>query len=402
MPDADHGPWQLLVRYCEVALKSTTSRLRMEGRLVRNIGDALKLSGVDAKVWASDARVWVCCFSSESEAMYASGVVARVMGVASVSPVVTVGFRDVGELVDAAKKYFAPRVKGRMFAVRVRRRGSHSFTSRDVERLLGKVLLEMGGRGVDLEAPEITAFVEIRGSTAHLFDRVIRGPGGLPIGVEGKVLGIILNGIYSLAAVWMVMKRGCEADLLLLDVDTSYTERIVSLVKRFADRWMYGYRPKLHIVNARRILTVMSTGALDLHPLITRKVVVEVARTVAQEVGADAIVFDEFLEPSSLYILTNVASIDVGEGPPILRPLIAMGRDEVSRVLERIGLKELIPEEYSIYSALEPRGSRVANVEDADSVKKGLAQAIECARSYAVGRGEYDLRTLTRRVSVYC
>ena len=57
--------------------------------------------------------------------------------------------------------FFGKLKKGDRFAVRCRRRGSHSFSSRDVEKELGSVLEKATGAVVDLGDPEKIAVVQI-------------------------------------------------------------------------------------------------------------------------------------------------------------------------------------------------------------------------------------------------
>ena len=54
------------------------------------------------------------------------------------------------------------------FAVRCQRRGTHNFSSRDVERMLGAKLEEATGATVDLEHPKIVVVVQIFQNIAYL------------------------------------------------------------------------------------------------------------------------------------------------------------------------------------------------------------------------------------------
>jgi tRNA uracil 4-sulfurtransferase len=80
---------------------------------------------------------------------------------------------------------FLPRVRGRTFAVRARRAGTHPFSSHDVQVKLGARLLEASA-GVNLDAPEVEAHVEVRDDRAFLFAERVAGAGGLPLGAEGR------------------------------------------------------------------------------------------------------------------------------------------------------------------------------------------------------------------------
>ncbi|WP_061951405.1 THUMP domain-containing protein [Acidiplasma cupricumulans] len=94
-----------------------------------------------------------------------------------------------------------------------KRSGSHSFTSMDIEKILGDALYKYSA-GVDLEHPDIRIYIEIRDNRFYLFTEKIEGPGGLPLKSEGKLLSLFSGGIDSPVATYMVMKRGSATDLL--------------------------------------------------------------------------------------------------------------------------------------------------------------------------------------------
>ena len=68
--------------------------------------------------------------------------------------------------------------------------------------------------GVDLETPDLEIFVEVRDNRVYFFTSKIRGPGGLPLGSEGKLTALVSGGIDSPVAAWSMMKRGCPVDIV--------------------------------------------------------------------------------------------------------------------------------------------------------------------------------------------
>ena len=58
--------------------------------------------------------------------------------------------------------------------------------------------------------PDLTIFVEIRENDTFIYHEKIKGPGGLPLGTQGKVVVLLSSGIDSPVAAYMMMKRGCE------------------------------------------------------------------------------------------------------------------------------------------------------------------------------------------------
>ncbi len=388
--------WMLLVRYGEIALKSPWSRSRMEKRLASNIEDALESEGIEASVSVSGARLWICCFEDEERAAQAAEVVARVMGVVSVSPVIEIRFSDLEDLCTKARDFFSPRVKGRVFAVRAHRVGHHEFTSKDVEKVLGRMLLEAGAARVDLENPEYEAFVEIRGSHAYLFDKVIRGPGGLPIGTEGRGRALFSGGIDSPVATWFAMKRGCEAHMVLFNIGGDpQVYSALAVAKILADRWGYGYRPKLFVVDVRPfVLKIAQYSPEEYMVIILRRLMMKLATALAREIGAEALVTGESLGQVASQTLRNLAVIDEASELPVLRPLIGMDKQEITDLARRIGTYDLSSKmvEYC------PMGARKvttrASLEKAKEIEERMGIDSEEIAKAVQSRVEFDLRAI--------
>jgi len=202
----------ILVRYAELGLKSRMVRRRFENLLRDNILSALSSDGVEALLRSDEGRFYA--EADDTEAAVRS--LRRVFGVASVSLAETCS-SDLEDIRSKAAEYSRGRMReGQSFAVRPRREGSHPYSSMDVGREAGSaVMLANQDRGVtvDLNDPDFELYVEVRGPRAYLFDSYMDGPGGLPMGSQGKVLAIV-DGERDALAAWMMMKRGCRAVVL--------------------------------------------------------------------------------------------------------------------------------------------------------------------------------------------
>lgn len=367
--------WMILARYSEIALKGRTSRRRMENLLVNNITDALESNGIKGKrVWIKEARVWVCCFDSEDEALHATLHVTRVMGVVSASPVVEYVFNDLKHLVELGRRFFAERVKGKIFAVRAHRVGEHDFTSKDVEKLLGEALLRENARGVDLENPEYEAFVEIRWGQVYFYDKIIPGPGGLPVGSEGTVLALFSGGIDSPVASWMMLKRGCRVHLLFFNIGGEpHLEGAKRVAEVLAKNWFYGYKPKLYIVDIRPIIPFIAEKVPEHYRIIIlRRVMMRVAEKLAWRIGAEALVTGESLGQVASQTLRNLRVIDDAVDVLVLRPLIGFDKQEIVDMAMKIGTYEESKklEEYCTLGVRKP--TTRANLEKARKYEEEL------------------------------
>ena len=202
----------LLVRYGELALKSPPVRREFERSLRRNVLAQFVREGLSGRLRSDRGHLYVEVDLAEP----AIRVLKRVFGVTSVSEVHEVP-SDRATIRDRLLELAEPRLRpGSRFAVRARRTGQHAFTSQELARDLGSDVLERfadRALSVDLEAPDVELFVEVRGPRTYLsFDRVL-GPGGLPLGVAGRLVALV-DGPRGALGAFLMMKRGCRVVLV--------------------------------------------------------------------------------------------------------------------------------------------------------------------------------------------
>ena len=198
----------LLVRYCEICLKSTPVRRRFENILKDNMLTMLAADGVEAIITYADARYFI--ETNDIERCVDS--VKKVFGIASLS-VAEECSSDMEDICASAADYSVGRIsEGQSFAVKARREGSHPYTSMDVGREAGSAIFlrnEKLGVKVDLTNPEKVFYIEVRNNKAYIFDSYITCPGGLPLGSQGRVFADISDE-RGMVSAWMMMKRGCR------------------------------------------------------------------------------------------------------------------------------------------------------------------------------------------------
>lgn len=203
----------ILVRYGELALKSPPVRREFEATLRRQLLDQFLTAGASCRVRSDRGHLYL----EVDELARAVRLACRVFGVTSVSPATEVATeRDAIRL--GVLEMAAPAVgPGRSFAIRARRTGQHAFTSQEIAGELGGAVLdrwpELGLR-VDLTHPDIELFVEVRGPRTYLYRERSAGPGGLPLGVAGRVVAVVEGRRGALGA-YLMMKRGCRCDLVI-------------------------------------------------------------------------------------------------------------------------------------------------------------------------------------------
>ncbi|MHB1435617.1 MAG: THUMP domain-containing protein [Thermoplasmata archaeon] len=199
----------ILIRYGELALKSPPVRREFERQLRHNILEQFRAEGISGRLRSDAGHL----YAEVEDGTRAIPALRRVFGITSVSRVEEVP-ADRG-VIEARLLTLADRRLGRgdRFAIRARRTGSHSFTSQELARDLGSAVL---GRfadrelSVDLESPTVELFVEVRSNRAYLSEDRTAGPGGLPLGVAGRVVALV-DGVRGALGAYLLMKRGCRA-----------------------------------------------------------------------------------------------------------------------------------------------------------------------------------------------
>jgi tRNA uracil 4-sulfurtransferase len=202
-----------MVRYGELALKSPPVRREFERTLRRNLLDQFVVAGLSCRVRSDRGHLYL----DVDDARAAAHVARRVFGVTSVSPA-----RDVATdkavigptLLEMADALLPP---GTRFAVRARRTGQHSFTSQELAAELGGVVFDKWpdrDLKVDLDHPQTELHVEVRGPRTYLYTERFEGPGGLPVGVAGRVVALV-DGARGALGAYLMMKRGCKCYLVV-------------------------------------------------------------------------------------------------------------------------------------------------------------------------------------------
>jgi thiamine biosynthesis protein ThiI len=196
----------LLVHYHEIALKAR-NRPFFVNQLVRNLKRATADFPVK-RIQKLPGRV-LLELVGENAAQEVAERVRRVFGVANCCSALRCDL-DLEVLKDTAAKALAGR-PFQTFRVTARRAyKTFPLTSPQLNEILGTFVLERFPARVDLKNPELTLFVDILPKEAFIYLEKVPGPGGLPVGVAGRVIALLSGGIDSPVAAYRMMRRGCE------------------------------------------------------------------------------------------------------------------------------------------------------------------------------------------------
>jgi len=337
----------VIVRYGgEMGIKRAWTRKMYERRLRDNIKSVLKHYEIP---YDNVIRKHGRLFLKTSLAMDASSKLAKVFGVTSLSPALETTSK-LSDVVD--KSVFLAGLTLReeeSFAVRCRRVGRHPYTSTDVCIEVGRQVLngfpERHLR-VNLKNPDVTLGIEIRDDKTFVYSMVVDGAGGLPLGTQPKIVGLLSGRVDSSVACWLVMKRGCPIVPLYFDnapfTDESTTERTLNVARKLFE-WSIGFPQKVYVVpNGPNIKEFKERKHLErLTCILCKRMMYRIAEQIADAVRAEAIVTGEAIEEPASQTLRKLRVLDSAATKyPIHRPLLGFEKTEREQMARKIGTYE--------------------------------------------------------------
>jgi len=369
----------------EITLKSERTRPIFERTLLKNIEYALRKHGfTNYKIRTVPGRIFIY------EAEGAENILTRVFGVHSVSPAVEYMFSDLEDLAAKAEEYFKDFVKGKTFAVRPHRFGSHDFTSMDIAKVVG-AKLKPYSKGVDLENPEVEVFIEVRGNRVYFFKEIIKGPMGLPIGTNGYVLALVSGGFDSPVAVWYTWKRGVKVDIVHFDLaGPVQVYHALRVIKKLVDNWCYGYEPKVIIVDFKPIVRlILERIKQSLKQVVLKRLMYRAASLLADRLGAEALVTGESLGQVSSQTLRSLWVSEKASKYVILRPLLGFDKEEIIAKSRELGLYDLSSKVKEFCALVRGAVATWPEVEEVDNEETKIPfdeiiEAVENAKVYRV------------------
>jgi thiamine biosynthesis protein ThiI len=285
-------PELILVRYGEIGLKANFTRKTFENILQKNIVNALKKENIVFTLDKTRGRFFI--YTKEIKKTIT--VLQKIFAIKSVSPCF-----KTDSSIDSMKKIVLKVIKDKInkdtsFALKVKREGNHDYTSQDVAIILGDEIVKKTKAKVNLSKPDIKLFIEIRQSNTFFFFEKILGPGGLPLGSQGKVLSLVESKDNKFLATWYMMRRGCIPVFLTLE------KEVIENIKTFTNKWYF---------NAEIVECNKNTFC-------------ETINKVISEYGCEAIITDHFLSDDYAKMLKEITKLKNCVNVPLLQPLIIM------------------------------------------------------------------------------
>ena len=332
-----------LIKYAEIGTKGK-NRYMFEDTLMKQIYHALKDVDGEFQVTKESGRIYVMA-DGNYDCDDVIDALKRVFGIADICPMVQIedkGYENLKKSVVSYMDQVYPD-KNLTFKV-VARRGDKSYpvSSEQMNRDLGEVILEAFPQmKVDVHHPDVLLRVEVR-QKINLFSEMIPGPGGMPVGTNGRAMLLLSGGIDSPVAGYMIAKRGVVLDAVYFHAPPYTSERakqkvvdLANLVARYAGPI------NLFVVNFTDIqLCIYENCPHEELTIIMRRYMMRIAQELAKRTGAMGLITGESIGQVASQTMQSLAATNDVCTMPVFRPVIGFDKQEIIDLSEKIGTYE--------------------------------------------------------------
>ena len=329
----------LLIKYGEIGIKGK-NRYLFEEVLCRRISDALRNVTGEFETHREMGRIYVDC-SQDYDFDDAIEALQRVFGIVGICPVVIREEQGLDRLCEDVIAYLREVYPehNQTFKVETRRADkSYPVPSMEVNaRVGGEILDAFPEMKVDVHHPRLEMHIEIR-SKIYLYSEIIPGPGGMPVGTNGKAMLLLSGGIDSPVAGYMIAKRGVQIDAVYFHAPPYTSERakqkVVDLAKKVAE---YSGPIHLHVVNFTDIqLYIYEKCPHDELTIIMRRYMMLIAEYFAKKENCLGLITGESIGQVASQTMQSLAVTNQVCSLPVYRPLIAMDKQDIVEISEKI------------------------------------------------------------------
>ncbi len=333
-----------LIKYGEIGTKGK-NRYLFEDALCRQIRRSLKKVDGTFTVTKEQGRIYV---DTEGEFDYEGAVEAlkKVFGILWICPMLQIednGFDDLACKVNEYLKNVYGNEK-KTFKVDARRaRKNYPKNSMEINMDLGEKILDAYPEQfmVDVHKPDFYLNVEIR-NKINIYSERIPGPGGMPVGTNGKATLLLSGGIDSPVAGYMIAKRGVIIDAVYFHAPPYTSDRakqkVVDLAKLVAN---YSGPINLHVVDFTDIqLYIYEQCPHDELTIIMRRYMMKIAEYFALKEDSLGLITGESIGQVASQTMQSLAVTNEVCTLPVLRPLVGMDKQEIINISEKIGTYE--------------------------------------------------------------
>lgn len=338
-----------LIKYSEIGIKGK-NRYVFEDALCARIRENLSRIAEGFETVREQGRIFLSC---PEDYDYEKTVreLKKIFGIWAICPVKVIPDNSFESLKKATGDYVEEVYgdKEITFKVEARRADKrYPIESPKICSDMGEYLLgRFGNLKVDVRDPQVRIHVEVR-NNAYVYSEIIPGPGGMPVGANGKAMLLLSGGIDSPVAGYMIAKRGVTVDAVYFHAPPYTSERALQKVVDLAQIISAYTGPiRLHIVNFTDIqLDIIEKCPRDELTIIMRRYMMRIAEHFARECGSLGLVTGESIGQVASQTMQSLNVTNAVCEMPVYRPLIAFDKQDIIDISEKIGTYETSIEPY--------------------------------------------------------
>ena len=332
-----------MIKYAEIGTKGK-NRFLFEDALIKQIKHALRPVEGKFIISKESGRIYM---DAQGEYDYDEVIAAlkRVFGIAWICPMFQIEKTDFEEIKKEVASYVDQVYEDKNFTFKVdakRVDKKYPVSSEQMNRDLGEVILDtFPETKVDVHHPDVLLKVEVR-KLVNIYSVMIPGPGGMPVGTNGKAMLLLSGGIDSPVAGYMIAKRGVMIDAVYFHAPPYTSERakqkVVDLAKLVS---RYSGPINLHVVNFTDIqLYIYEQCPHEELTIIMRRYMMKIAESIAKETGSLALITGESIGQVASQTVQSLAATNEVCTMPVFRPVIGFDKQEIVDISEKIGTYE--------------------------------------------------------------
>ena len=333
----------VLCHYSEIGLKGKNRRF-FEDRLRQNILKTLKIRCPDSaeSVKRYHGRLVIELKQESADLDSIENALKDVPGLAYFAP----AFESKQELNTLKEDAHALLSDSEFESFRITARRANSnipLKVKTVNEEVGTHIVETMKKKVNLTQPGANCYIDMFEDRAFVYPERIPGPGGLPVGVSGKVVAMLSGGIDSPVAAYLAMKRGATVVFVHFHSVPYTTPASIEKVREMITTLnRFQMRSKLYLVELAPIQKqIMTETEARYRVLIYRRFMLRIAEQIAREVDAHALITGDSLGQVASQTLVNMEAVGRVTNMSILRPLIGFDKQEIIDKARDIGTYDI-------------------------------------------------------------
>ena len=375
--------------YAEIGIKGK-NRYLFEDALVKHIRLAMERVEGEFEVKKESGRIYVQALS-DYDYDEAVDALKHVFGIVWICPVVQLKDEGYDKLAEQVVEYMGNVYPQGDYTFKVhsrRARKNYPMESMEINAAMGEKILDAYPETkVDVHHPQVVFNIEIR-AKINVYSTIIPGPGGMPVGTNGKAMLLLSGGIDSPVAGYMIAKRGVTIDATYFHAPPYTSERakqkVVDLAKIVAK---YSGPINLHVVNFTDIqLYIYEQCPHEELTIIMRRYMMKLAEHFAKENKCLGLITGESIGQVASQTMQSLAATNEVCTMPVYRPLIGFDKQEIVTISEKIDAYEtsILPYEdcCTIFVAKHPVTKPNLNVIHNDERK--LSEKIDALMQEAI------------------